>query len=181
MLIEAERSIKRDVEDWILLFCRTWFSCMWTLTSAEERLSTMKRRGQLQWPQQDILKNRRKKHLTYLDVIQGTWNSSQFAMNPSMMLVSVSSKWTGRWEYVSLKSISLRSVSTIQKHLLNSNHLQHPCSVRERIISPPSSAKTTSTERYLKRAAHIDQKISSYNFFKLILISLSIHLFKELI
>ena len=129
-----------------LFCCRTWSSCMWTLTSAGEKSSTMKIRDPRQTPPIDIQRNQSKKPWPFSNAIHKTYSSSQSATIHSMMLVSVFSRWMVIWEYASLRSIFLRNVFMTQKHLLSSNHWQPQNNAQARTISQLWSAKTTSTE-----------------------------------
>ena len=91
-----------------------WSSCTWTLTSAGNKLSGMKISVQHhQWI--NVIQWRaRKKRLIWWDAIPKTLSLNRSVWMLSMMQENVCLRWRDRWGFASLKSTSLKNVSTTQ-------------------------------------------------------------------
>ena len=130
----------------VILLYRTWSSCMWTLTNADVRLSTMKIRELCQTRQQDIQRSQRRKHWPCWSATLRISNLNPSAMSPLMMLENAYSRWMDRWGCASQTSISLKSVFMTPRHLLSSRLSPPPPKEKPRTTSRPSFVGITSTE-----------------------------------
>ena len=124
-----------------------WFSSTSTSINAVVKSSILRKSVPLLALQENILKNRKQRHLMSWDATLVTYNSSRSATIHSMMLVNAFSRWTVKCESVNLNSIYSKNVFTTQRRLQDSKLWLHLFNDKLRTILQLCIAKTTSFEK----------------------------------